>query len=94
MRKSFAVLLMTFAPAVFAQQEKNVSIFVSNFEVGSDVNGRSWYADYGAGFEAVFTPRRAIGMTSFPPTASASRMRGSIGTPKRAASDRRTNLQI
>ena len=60
MRKSFAILLMTFAPAIFAQQEKSVSIFVSNFGVGSDVNGRRWYTDYGAGFEAVFTPRFSV----------------------------------
>ena len=59
MRKSslFVIALLFMAPAAFAQVKHSVSAFFNGAGVGTTRSGdRNWYAEYGLGYDAAFTP--------------------------------------
>ena len=56
MRTARFLVLLLIAPAAFAQQRNDFSVFVSNFGVSTSQNTR-WHVDYGAAVNTSFTPR-------------------------------------
>ena len=58
MRKSglLSIALLFVAPAVFAQRQNSVSVFLNQFGVQESNLHSHWYSSYGAAFESVFTP--------------------------------------
>ena len=56
MRTARFLLLLLIAPAAFAQQRNDFTVFVSNFGVSTSQNTR-WHVDYGAAVNTSFTPR-------------------------------------
>jgi outer membrane protein W len=51
------IILLLIAPAAFAQQRNDFSVFISNLGMSSSQQHSHWYADYGVALDTSFTPR-------------------------------------